>query len=120
MPTDTIKCDWIIPPQDLSLSAAWMWSAPVIVHNTIKPPNTGRWVPRPNPSAGLRESAWLEKNRDRIADASAPWTAILGERIVARAATLDEVVRQLKASNWRDALVACVRPQGKPRPRRIA
>jgi len=80
----------------------------------------GRWPPTPNADAGVHESRWLQQNRAQVADADVPWMAILGDQIVVRGATFSEVLEHLRTWNIRDALVACVRPQQEPRPRRIA
>lgn len=120
MVSDMIQPRLIRSPERFGCDDFWNGIAAIIAEYVLQPDRTGRWARQPKPEAGVRESVWLSQNRTRIADAAAPWVAILGERIVTRAESLDEVVRELKASNVRDALVAFVRPQDQPRPHRIA
>lgn len=71
-----------------------------------------RWPVTRNPRAGIRESAWLRRHWTDVADAHAPWVAVLHDGVIARAPSFHELFQQLKQSNIYDALVACVRPEG--------
>jgi hypothetical protein len=80
----------------------------------------GHWPSFPNRTAGQRESNWLRAHRDDVADADRPWIAILGQNVLVRDSTFDQVYAYLREHNIRDALVACVRPREGPRAYRIA
>lgn len=74
----------------------------------------------PNPTAGLRESAWLHEHEEELADDRHPWVAILGERLVARGSSAEEVFAKLTEDGICDALVAHIRSWEGPRPYLIA
>ena len=79
-----------------------------------------RWLPVPNPQAGIREADWLHAHWDDVADERQPWVAILGNEIVARGDSPMAVYNVVRDKGIIDALITLVRPRTEPRAHRIA
>jgi hypothetical protein len=112
MVSETIQRDLLNPPWDSAPREPWTWHDSVVMYELlVRLPQIGRWVPRPNPNAGLRESAWLREHRDELARREGgTWVAILGEDVIERGASMLEVYTALKDDGIEDALVVFIRP----------
>ena len=119
-PWIAIDHSWV--RRSIQVQQQWMWEGETggVPFLIFAGDDHGQWPPAPNPTAGVRETAWLRQHRSEVADAQAPWVAILRDRVIYRGSSFTEVFAQLKASSTRDALVACVHPRRSPRPFRIA
>lgn len=114
---------YFIGPMSDSQPRTNPWPRPtwVVSGYTFSPINGDRWLPLPNPSAGLKESEWLKAHQAEVAtDVQRPWVAILGEGVWAREATATLLYDRIKQDNVADALIAYVAPRPSGRPRRIA
>lgn len=99
----------------------WFWQNATKGEPWYGPPDHEQWAPLPNARAGVREADWLRAHMDEVAsDALQPWVAILGNSIIARGSSLDEVYGELRERGVADALVAYVPARGEPRAHLIA
>jgi len=112
MVSETIQRDLLNPPWDSVPGDPWMWRDAVVMYDLrLRFPQIGRWIPRSNPDAGLRESAWLREHRDELARREGgTWIAILGDDVIKRGGSMLEVYQALKGEGIEDALVVFIRP----------
>ena|SRR3990170_2556897 len=82
-----------------------------IISTIVLPPgitDRSSWEHLQNPLAGLRELRWFQDNVEELAAFQGQWIAILGEHIVAQAASLTTLREDLNAGGLANVLVVRV------------
>lgn len=84
--------------------------SPPQVPQPLEPSQTaaGAWQTPPNPSAGVKESRWFEKNLSSLGSVAGLWIAIKGNQLRASSDDLEEILDWLTAERIVDALVVQV------------
>jgi len=79
---------------------------------TYDPPVS--WIKAHNPRAGVRERRWAQAHPEKLNSFKGMWVAILGDRLLTSATSVDDVYSFVRAQGHADALIMKVpQSQGK-------